>query len=94
LYIRDCQFLDGNGTTPSTAYIVITAPCTEFVIQGCTFGQLPTSTYYIQTAGANYGLICDCYFNEAAVDTDAEITLGTGVRVAGCWDHRGIAIVT
>lgn len=89
--VRNCDFLDGNATAPSGPCITIAAPLTEFLITGCNFPQLPTGNVYIATAGANYGLISDCYFNEADLDTDAEITLGTGVKVVGCYDHAGIA---
>ncbi len=61
LTVRNCDWLDGNATVPDTACISITAPVTEFLITGCNFPQVPTSTVYIDTAGANYGLISDCY---------------------------------
>jgi len=91
LTVRNCEWLDGNATKPSGACITLTAPVTEFLIRDCFFPQLPTGNIYIATAGANYGLIANCYFNEADLDTDAEITLGTGVKVVGCYDHAGIA---
>ena len=91
LTVRNCDWLDGNGTKPSAACITIAAPLTEFLITGCNFPQLPTGNVYIATAGANYGLISNCFFNEDDLDTNAEITLGTGVTVVGCYDQAGIA---
>lgn len=91
LTVRNCDWLDGNATAPSGPCITIAAPLTEFLITGCNFPQLPTGSVYIATAGANYGLISNCFFNEDDLDTDAEITLGTGVVAVACWDKAGIA---
>jgi hypothetical protein len=89
--VRDCDWLDGNSTAPSAQCIQVLAPCTEILITGCNFPQLPTGNIYIATSGANYGLISNCFFNEDNLDTDAEITLGTGVVAVACWDKAGIA---
>ena len=91
LLIRNCEWQDGNGTTSSGPCITIAAPLTELLIRDCYFGQLPTGDVYIATAGANYGLIANCFFNHDDLDTDAEITLGTGVTAVGCFDKAGIA---
>lgn len=91
LLVRNCEWQDGNGTTSSGPCITIAAPLTELLIRDCYFGQLPTGNVYIATSGANYGLIANCYFNHDDLDTDAEITLGTGVTAVGCYDAAGIA---
>ena len=91
LLVRNCEWQDGNGTTSSGPCITIAAPATEILIRDCYFGQLPTGSVYIATAGDNYGLIANCYFNHDDLDTDAEITLGTGVTAVGCFDKAGIA---
>lgn len=91
LHIRNCEWMDGNGTTASGPHITIAAPATEILIRDCYFGQQPTGDVYIATAGANYGLIANCFFNHDDLDTDAAITLGTGVTAVGCYDKAGIA---
>ncbi len=91
LLIRNCEWQDGNGTTSSGPCITIAAPMTELLIRDCYFGQQPTGDVYIATAGANYGLIANCFFNHDDLDTDAAITLGTGVLAVGCYDAAGIA---
>jgi hypothetical protein len=91
LTIRNCEFLDGNGTAPSAVIITIAPPMTEFIIRDCYFPQLPTGSVYIAIAGANEGLIANCYFNHDDLDTDAEITLGDAVAAVGCYDKAGIA---
>jgi hypothetical protein len=91
LLIRNCEWQDGNGTTSSGPCITIAAPLTELLIRDCYFGQLPTGSVYIATSGANYGLIANCFFNIDDLDTDSEISLGTGVTAVGCFDKAGIA---
>lgn len=94
LTVRNCEWLDGNATAPNGPCITIAPPLSEFIIRDCYFPQIPTGNVYIATAGANYGLIANCYFNHDDLDTDADITLGTGVKVVGCYDQAGIAATT
>ena len=89
--IRNCEFLDGNSTKPSAPCITVTGTTTELLIRDCYFPKLPTGNIYIETSGAVHGLIANCYFNEDDLDTDAEISLGTGVRAVACYDAAGIA---
>lgn len=91
LLVRNCEWQDGNGTTSSGPCITILPPMTEILIRDCYFGQEPTGAVYIQTAGANYGLVANCFFNHDDLDTDASISLGTGVKAVGCFDQAGIA---
>ena len=90
-HVRDCEWFDGNGTAPDVACIQVAAPATEILIRGCFFPQQPSSGVYIDTTGANYGLIADSFFNHDDLDTDAAIVLGTGVVAVGCYDKAGIA---
>ena len=91
LHVRDCEWFDANGGQADVAGIQIPAPATEILIRDCHFGLKPASGVYIDTNGDNYGMISNCYFNEADLDTDAEILLGTGVKAVGCYDQAGIA---
>ena len=94
LTVRNCEWLDGNGVVPSAPCITIAPPLTEMLIRDCYFPQLPTGSVYIATAGAVEGLIANCFFNIADLDTDAHITLGTAVVAVSCWDKAGIAAVS
>jgi hypothetical protein len=90
LTIRNCEWLDGNGTAPSATNIIIAPPMTELLIRDCYFGQLPTGSIYITTTGANYGLIANCYFNSADADL-VNFGLGSGVTVVGSYDEGHFA---
>ena len=91
LTVRNCEWLDGNGTVPATRCIDIAPPMTEFLIRDCHFPQEPTDAVYIDVGGANEGLISNCYFNDDEVDTDLKITQGTVTNVVGCYDAAGLA---
>ena len=91
LTVRNCEWLDGNGTVPATRCIDIAPPMTEFLIRDCYFPQEPTDAVYIDVGGANEGLIANCFFNDDEVDTDLKITQGTLTNVVGCYDAAGIA---
>jgi len=91
--IQDCHFDSYNGAANDNAYIRILGVQTDLLIYRCTFDIKPTDTYYIQATGTNLGLIANCFFAEADLDTDAEIVQG-GLTVVGCWDVAGIAAAT
>ena len=92
--IRNCEFLDGNATVPDAAYIDIDGTTSELLIRDCYFGQEPATEAYIETDGAVYGLIANCYFNTDELDTNFHILLGTGVKAVGCYDQAGLADTT
>jgi len=87
--IRDCIFSGFNGAANDNAYIRVYSN-TDLLIYRCTFEIKPTDTYYIQATGTNLGMIADCYFGEADLDTDAEIVQG-GLTVVACYDVAGLA---
>jgi len=93
LTIRNCEWLDGNGTASSGPMITIAPPCTEILIRDCHFPQKPTSSgnVYISMAGANEGMVSNCYFGIADLDTDAEILQGTATLIVACYDVGGLA---
>lgn len=93
LTIRNCEWLDGNSTAPTAPCITIAGTTSEILIRDCYFPQIPTAggSVYIDTTGANHGLIANCYFNHDDLDTDVDILLGTGVKAVGCYDQGGLA---
>jgi hypothetical protein len=92
--VRNCEWLDGNGTVSSAQMIDVSAPCTEILIRDCYFPQAPTGSVYIDLAGANEGVIANCYFGSANLDTDAHILQGTATIVVACYDVGGLAATT
>jgi hypothetical protein len=91
LSIIDCDFLDGNGTAPTTSYIEVAAPCSEIVVKGCTFGQQPSSTVtYCDFTGACSGIIAGCFFSHDDVEPAEDIILGTNMQIVGCFDYEGL----
>ena len=91
--IQDCHFDSFNGAANDEAYIRIFGSTSDLLIYRCTFDIKPTEGYYINATGSNLGLIADCYFAEADLDTDAEIVQG-GLTVVGCYDVAGLAAAT
>lgn len=89
--VRHCEWLDGNGTVSSAQMIDVSAPCTEILIRDCFFPQAPTGDVYIDLAGANEGVIANCYFGSADLDTDLHILQGTATIVVACYDVGGLA---
>ena len=92
--VRNCEWLDGNGVVSSAQMIDVSAPCTEILIRDCFFPQAPTGSVYIDLAGANEGVIANCYFGTANLDTDAHILQGTATIVVACYDVGGLAATT
>lgn len=91
LTIRNCEWLDGNGTPPDAPCIVVAPPCTEILITDCYFPQeSAANSVFISMAGANEGLIANCYFAVADLDTDAQILPG-GCLVTAIYDVSGLA---
>jgi hypothetical protein len=94
LRILDCHFQDGNGIKPSAPMIVIVPTFTEILIDRSTFGLLPAGDVYISAAnnGSEYnsGLISNCCFSVAELDTNLHILPGSMI-VSGCFDGAGVA---
>ena len=95
--IRDCTFLDNNGTAPVECDIQAGgANVYSLSIHKCRFLHLiPTSeTYYINCPGAqSTGLISKCYFNDPdiVIATDVIIT-AAGIDIVGCHDGSGAEV--
>jgi len=92
LTIRNCEWLDGNGTPPTSPCIYILPPCTEILIRDCFFPQeASASSCLISCAGSsNEGLLANCFFAVADLDTDLQILPG-GILVVNMYDVSGRA---
>lgn len=80
LRIRDCAFLEGNGTAVATEYINIAGVYSEVQIHGCRFGLIPTSAKFILVT-ASTGMISHCWFAKADLDLTSDMTLDSLVYV-------------
>jgi len=85
--VKWCDFLDAIGAVASGPYIAIAPPCTEVLIDHCTFGQLPTGGCYISAAGANYGQLSNCNFGVADMTKATGLVLGSIIATA-CYDGK------
>ena len=93
LTVRNCEWLDGNGTVPSGPCITIAPPVTEILIRDCYFPQVPTGDAYISAAGANEGLIANCHFATSDLSTTGYVE-GDALIAAAMYDYTGIQTST
>jgi len=90
--IKDCEFMDGNGTVCDGPVITMTGTITEVMIRGCHFGQTPTGNAYISgTATTVEGVVQNCYFGNADMTLATGIA-ATGLLVSGIYDLTGLCV--
>jgi len=93
LTVRNCEWLDGNGTVSSGPCIHILPPTTEILIRDCYFPQVPTGNAYISAAGGNEGLIANCHFATSDLSTTGYVE-GDALIAAAMYDYTGIQTST
>jgi hypothetical protein len=86
--MRNCEFLEGNGTVCSDSVLNLTGTITEVLIRDCYFPQVPTGGAYIVAGAAVEGLLANCHFATADLSTTG-IEEG-GLICAGMYDLTGI----
>jgi hypothetical protein len=86
--MKNCEFMDGNGTACDDQWISLVGVITEVIIRDCYFGQVPTGNAYIVAAAGVEGLIANCYFAAANGSTTA-IEQG-GMFTVACNDVTGL----
>ena len=86
--MRNCEFIEGNGTVASDQFITLTGVITEVVIRDCYFPQVPTGNAYVVAAAGCEGIMANCYFGTADLSTTG-IEEG-GLLCAAMYDVTGI----
>jgi len=95
--VRNCQFLDNNGAAPAVNYFTTAgAHVYNLLVEGCHFGQIPTSSAFFTIGGTlSTGMIVNCFFNSTNVDTDTDVSIGgTTFRLVQCFDQTGMIDAT
>jgi len=89
LTVRNCEWLDGNGTANSGPMIYLLAPITEVVIRDCFFPQIPTGNTYITAAGAIEGIVANIHCAAADLVIATHFAVSATLFTTGIWDELG-----
>jgi hypothetical protein len=90
--VRNCEWLDGNGTVSSGPMIAILPPMTEVIIRDCYFPQIPTGNAYITAPTGVEGLIANVHCAAADLAIGTAFPVSANLFTVGIYDELGLVI--
>lgn len=86
--IKNCEFIGGNANNMDGPCIVGAAPWYDALIRDCYFLAESDTGVYISITGTNTGMVANCYFGSADIQTTSIVA--SGMLGVGCYDDDGI----
>lgn len=86
--IRGCEFIGGNAYNMATAPISGAAPWYDAIIRDCYFNAETDTGVYINISGTNTGLVANCFFGSADIQTTSIVA--SGMIGSACYDDDGL----